>query len=77
MRLPTTSATPGQYARAIDSLMITTRWRSSVSRTSKLRPAIKGIPIAAKYPGVTDRDCGLCPCPSGFGLSSIWMPRLS
>ena len=50
MRLPTTSATPGQYARAIDSLTITTRWRSSVSRGVEVAAGDQRNPHRRKVP---------------------------
>ena len=53
--------------------------RTRVDSLGVAEPEItrQGDTIVVNLPGVTDRDCGLWPCPSGCGLSSIWMPRLS
>src|SRR4051812_28610705 len=59
---------PGQYARAIDWLITTTRADPALSAGVRSRPAIACIPIRVKYSGVTPLIRGLDP--PGLGTES-------
>ncbi len=52
MRFPI-GLSPAQCVRASDSLITTTGGAPARSRGVNVRPAISGMPIAAKYSGVT------------------------